>query len=550
MTGSEPLRIVVLGGGFAGAGAAMELAKRLRGERGAEVHLVSDENYAVFQPMLPEVVAGAIEPTHIVRSLRQLGDAVRFHCAAVHAIDWQRRVVTLADADSARLHELRWDRLVLALGQVVDLSRVPGMAHHSLPIKTLGDAFHLRNHVLSRLEQAELDDDEARRRWLLSFVTIGGGFSGVETAAEVHDLVRRALPSYPRARATGHRMVLVHSRDVVLNELDASLGAFAQRTMTARGVEFVMCRRSVEATPEGVRLDDGAFLAAGTVICTIGNATHPLLAGGPLPLQSGRVATDEFLRVPGFDGVFALGDAAAVPDVHRGGLCPPTAQYAVRQATTLGRNLVAALHGRPPERFSFGGLGQLAIVGHRCGVAQVAGVKLSGFLAWALWRSVYWAKLPNWVSRVRVGIDWALDLVFPRDLAKFETRRTELLGTSHWRAGDCLIREGERGDTFFVIQGGRVEIVRADPSAPQGERKVAEKGPGESFGEGALLTDAPRSATVRALTPVDVLTFRRADFRKLVANYGVLREQMERDLARHTRPSVVAPPAAPPIAPP
>jgi NADH dehydrogenase len=538
----------VLGGGFAGAGAAAELARRLRGERGAEVHLVSDENYAVFQPMLPEVVAGAIEPTHIVRSLRQLGDAVRFRCATVHAIDWQRHVVTLAEADSARLHELRWDRLVLALGQVVDLSRIPGMAHHALPIKTLGDAFHLRNHVLSRLEQAELEEDEARRRWLLSFVTIGGGFSGVETAAEVHDLVRRALPSYPRARATGHRMVVVHSRDVVLNELDASLGAFAQQTMAARGVEFLMGRRSVEATPDGVRLDDGAFLAAATVICTIGNAPHPLLAGSPLPLQSGRVVTDACLRVPGFDGIWALGDAAAVPDVRRGGTCPPTAQYAVRQATTLGKNLVASLHGQPAEPFSFGGLGQLAIVGHRCGVAQLFGAKLSGIVAWALWRSVYWAKLPSWVSRVRVGLDWALDLVFPRDLTKFEIRRTEALAASHYRAGDCLVREGERGDTFFVLQRGRVEVVRADAAAPRGEQKLAEKGPGESFGEAALLNDAPRNATVRALTAVDVLTFRRSDFQKLVASYGVMREQMERDLARHAAPAVV-PPVAPPVAP-
>lgn len=544
-----PRRIVVLGGGFAGTAAAVELARALRGEPRVEVVLVSEENYAVFQPMLPEVVAGGIEPTHIVTSLRQLGGGVRFRCARVHAIDWARRVVTLADADSSRHHALPYDQLVLALGQVVDLSRIPGMAQHALPIKTLGDAFHLRNHVLSRLEQAELEDDEARRRWLLSFVTIGGGFSGVETAAEVHDLVRRALPSYSRAQATGHRMVLVHSRDVILNELDPALGAFAQRTMAARGIEFALLRRSAEATPEGVRLDDGTFLAAGTVICTIGNAPHPLITSSPLPQQSGRVTTDACLRVTGHDGVFALGDVAAVPDVVKGGTCPPTAQYAVRQGKTLARNVVAALRGEACEPFAFGGLGQLAVVGHHCGVAQLFGFKLSGFLAWALWRGVYWAKLPSFVSKVRVGLDWLLDLVFPRDLTKFEVRRTEALATSHWRAGDCLVREGERGDTFFVIQQGRVEIVRADGTASGGERRLAEKGPGESFGETALLTDAPRNATVRALTAVDVLTFRRTDFQKLVASYGVLREQMERDLERHTVAPQVVPAPDPPAAP-
>ncbi len=549
-----PLRVVIVGGGFAGTSAALAVARELRGESGVELHLVSDENYTVFQPMLPEVVAGGIEPTHIVNPLRQLCSGLRFHCARVVAIDWERRVLTLAEADGAgdgaRRHELPFDQLVLAPGQVVDLSRLPGMAQHALPIKTLGDAFHLRNHVLSRLEQAELEDDEARRRWLLTFVTIGGGFSGVETAAEVHDLVRRALPSYPRARATGHRMVLVHSRELILNELDPKLGAFAQQTMAARGVEFRMGRRSLEATPEGVRLDDGSFLAAGTLICTIGNAPHPLLTRSPLPQEGGRVVTDEFLRVPGFAGVFALGDAAAVPDVRRGGSCPPTAQYAVRQGRTLGKNLIASLRHEPLQPFSFGGLGQLAVVGHHCGVAQLFGFKLSGTLAWVLWRSVYWAKLPSWVSRVRVGLDWLLDVVFPRDLTKFETRRTEALAVSHYRAGDCLVREGERGDTFFVMQKGRVEIVRADADAEQGECKLAEKGPGESFGETALLTDAPRNATVRALTAVDVLTFRRGDFQKLVASYGVLREQMERDLERHAVVPQAARPAREPCLPP
>ncbi|MSR48086.1 MAG: cyclic nucleotide-binding domain-containing protein [Planctomycetes bacterium] len=531
------VRIVILGGGFAGTAAAVEVARQLAREPGVQLHLVSDENYSVFQPMLPEVVAGGIEPTHIVQPLRQLAAGVRFHCARVHAIDWERRMLTLAESDSPRHHQLGWDQLVIALGQVIDLSRIPGMAQHAMPIKTLGDAFHLRNHVLSRLEQAELESDETRRRWLLTFVTIGGGFSGIETAAEVHDLVRRALPSYPRAEATGHRMVVVHSRDVILNELDPSLGAFAQQTMVGRGVEFRLGRRSQEATPDGVRLDDSTFLSAGTVICTIGNAPHPLLTGSPLPQQGGRIVTDACLRVVGRADVWALGDAAAVPDVRRGGNCPPTAQYAVRQGKQIGRNLIAALRGEPLQPFSFGGLGQLAVVGHHCGVAQICGIKLSGFVAWVLWRSVYWAKLPSFVCKVRVGLDWLLDLVFPRDLTKFETRRSEALSESHWRAGDCLVREGERGDTFFVIQKGRVEIVRADLSAPGGERRLAEKGPGESFGETALLTDSPRNATVRALTAVDVLTFKRADFQKLVASYGVLRQQMERDLARNASAS-------------
>jgi NADH dehydrogenase len=529
-------RVVILGGGFGGVSAALEFGKILRHERDVELHLVSDENYCVFQPMLPEVVAGGIEPTHIVNPIRQLCAGMQFHCATVREIDLERRVVTMhgESSDGARAIDLPFDHLVLALGQVVDLSRIPGMAQHSLPIKTLGDAFHLRNHVLSRLELADLEPNDERRKWLLTFVTVGGGFSGVETAAEIHDLIRHVLPFYPRAQSTGHHMILVHSRDLILNELDPKLGAFAQETLKERGVEFVLGRRSAEATAEGVKLDDGRFLAAGTVICTIGNAPQPLITSSELPKEGGRVVTDDCLRVPNFEDVWAIGDVAQIPDRKRGGSCPPTAQYAVRQGKRCALNVLAKIRGRPVEPFEFGGLGQLAVVGHHCGVAQVFGLKISGFVAWVLWRSVYWSKLPSFVSKVRVGLDWLLDVVFPRDITKFETRRTQSLDVSHFRAGDVIVRQGESGDRFFVIQKGSVEVVRADANGV--ETKLAEKRAGESFGEAALLTDQPRNATVRCLTAVDVLAFRRADFKKLVASYGFLREQMQRDMERHGVP--------------
>ena len=542
--GSTKKKVVILGGGFAGIGAALEFGKTIGDARDVELHLVSEENYCVFQPMLPEVVAGGIEPTHIVNPIRQLCRGMRFHCASVRSIDLTLKQITMVGTDDERPHELTYDHLVLALGQIVDLSRVPGMSQHSLPIKTLGDAFHLRNHVLRRLEQADLEEDEARRKWLLTFVTVGGGFSGVETAAEIHDLIRHVMPYYPRAMKTGHRMIVVHSRDTILNELDPKLGRFAQETMKRRGVEFELNRRSAEASPEGVKLDDGRFLACGTLICTIGNAPHPLIKGSGLPHEGGRVLADEFLRVKGVADVWAIGDNALVPDVTvkpdgRGGekgpaTCPPTAQYAVRQGARCAKNVLATVRGQPLQRFEFGGLGQLAVIGHHCGVAQVFGLRISGFVAWVLWRSVYWSKLPSFISKVRVGLDWAIDVLFPRDITKFETNRTEALAASHYREGDCIVRQGERGDCFYVLQKGRVEIVRRGDDGV--ETKLAEKGPGESFGEAALMTNAPRNATVRCLTPVDLLSFRRSDFQKLVSSYGAMRDQMQRDLERHAAP--------------
>jgi NADH dehydrogenase len=538
MAQAKTSRVVILGGGFGGIRAALEFARVARKVPEMEVHLVSEENYCVFQPLLAEVVSGGIEPTHIVNPIRQLCRSCEFHCATVQSIDLERRTVSLVGADARRVLELKWDHLVIALGQGVDLSRIPGMAEHSFPIKTLGDAFHLRNHVLSRLEQADLEPDETVRRRLLTVVTVGAGFSGVETAAEVHDMIRAVLPFYPAAARTGHRMVLVHSRDRILNELDPGLAEFAQEVLKRRGVEILFNQRTQEATPEGVKLSDGSFLAAGTMVCTVGNAPLPIVVQSGLPKEGGRVVVEETLRVKGRSDVWAVGDCAVVPDRRRGGGCPPTAQYAVRQGRQCARNVAAAVRGEPLEPFEFGGLGQLAVVGRRRGVAQVFGLKFAGLFAWMLWRSVYWSKLPGVLCKLRVGLDWAIDLFFPRDITKFEVRRTEQIRLAHYREGDVIVRQGEIGDRFYVIEKGRVEIVREEPGQPP--RRIAEKGPGESFGEVALLKDTPRTATVRCLTAVDVLSFGRADFRRLVGSYGVLRDQMERDLRSYSAPQATA----------
>ncbi len=532
MAAGEPKKIVILGGGFAGVSTAMELGRRVSQSAGVEVHLVSDENYFVFQPLLPEVVACGIEPSHILNPIRQLCPAAQFHCAEVQGIDTQHRVVSLVGADKRRERTLRYDHLVLCMGLVMDVSRIPGMAEHSLPIKTLGDAFHLRNHVLSRLEEAEIETDEMERRRLLTVVAVGGGFSGVETIAEINDMLKSVVRFYPRCRATGARMVLVHSRDRILNELHGGLAAFAQQKLMSRGVELILNSRVAEATPSGVVLSTGQTVPTATVICTVGNAPHPLLARTAFPQTQGRLVVDNCLRVQGHENVWAFGDAALVPDVRRGEHCPPTAQYALRQGTHCARNILAALEGRVLRPFEYGGLGQLAVVGRRCGVAQIMGWRIAGLSAWFLWRAVYFMKLPGLRCKLRVGLDWALDLVFPRDITKLAMERTERLRRSHFQAGDTIIRQGELGDRFYVIESGQVEILREEAGLPA--QRLATRSAGESFGEVALLRDTPRTASVRCLTAVDVISFTREDFRSLVASHTVFRTQVERDLQDRT----------------
>ena len=521
-------RVVVLGGGFAGVSTAIELGRRTRRNRSIEVHLVSDENYFVFQPLLPEVVSCGIEASHILNPIRQLCPYVRFHCATVESIDTDRKLVSLLGSDRRRVKSLRFDHLILALGLRMDLSRTPGMLEHSLPIKTMGDAFHLRNHILSKLEEADTEPDREARQKALTFVGVGGGFSGVETVAEINDMIKAVLEFYPRARATGQRVILVHSRDRILNELSDGLAQFAERKLSQRGVEAILGTRVKEATPAGVTLSDGQTINAGTVICTVGNAPHPLIGRSSLPQERGRIVADECLRVKGLEYVWALGDSALIPDVRRGGLCPPTAQYAIRQGKRCARNVLASIAGRQLRPFSFGGLGQLAVIGHHCGVAEIFGFKLAGILAWWLWRSVYFMKLPGIRCKIRVGIDWSLDLLFPPDISKLAVDRTDRLHRAHYREDDIIIKQGDIGDRFYMIEDGKVEVLEEQPGAPA--RRIATFSTGESFGEIALLRDSPRSATVRCLTPVDVVTLGRQDFRTLVGSYDVVRAQMERDI--------------------
>jgi NADH dehydrogenase len=447
----------------------------------------------------------------------------------VTGIDLQSQKVCLAGIDSRQPQVLPYDHLVISLGLTMNLSAVPGMNEHALPLKTLGDAFHLRNHVLSRLEEADNESDTERRKTLLTFVTIGGGFSGVETVAALNDMVKAVLPFYPRAQETGARMILIHSRECILQELEAGLGAFATQKLQERGVE-VRLKTTVKAiTSNKVVLSTGESLSTGTVICTVGNAPHPIMTSLPLPQERGRMLVDATLQVTGATNLWALGDAALVPDISRSGYCPPTAQYAMRQGHHCARNILAELTGGPLKPFRFSGWGQMALIGRHCGIAKVFGLKFYGLFAWALWRGVYLMKLPTFRSKVRVAIDWMFEILFPRDITKMGVERTEQVNHAHFQQGDTIIQQGEFGDRFYIIESGEVEVIRQSPGKP--EEQLSLRSAGDSFGELALLQDVPRTATVRCLTPVNVMYFNRRDFLQLIGSYHLFKTQLNKELA-------------------
>jgi NADH:quinone reductase (non-electrogenic) len=426
-------RVLILGGGFGGVYAALELEKRLGRDRHVEVTLVNRENFFLFTPMLHEVAASDLDLTNIVSPVRKLLRRTDFFEGDVIGLDLSAKTVSLIHGSDGHPHELPYDHLVLALGSVTNFFKIPGLEQRALTMKSLGDAIHLRNRLISHLEEADTECACDRRESLLTFVVAGGGFAGVETIAGINDFVREALPFYPHLTEDMVRMVLVHPGEVILPELGEELGAYAQKKLAGRKIEIRTRSRVTGISDAGIALKDGTLINARTLIWTAGTSPHPAMGALPCVKDRGRLIVNDYLEVEGFPGVWALGDCAVVPDVTTGKSCPPTAQHALRQGTVVARNIVASIRGKEKTPFKFAALGQLAAIGRRTGVAKILGFKFSGFVAWFLWRTIYLSKLPRFEKKVRVALDWTLDLFFSKDLVQYLTERSPTM--SHEERG-------------------------------------------------------------------------------------------------------------------
>lgn len=419
-------RILVLGGGFGGVHAALHLEKALRADPGVQITLVSRDNFFLFTPMLHEVAASDLDITHIVSPLRTILRRTTVFVGDVESVDLKRRRVVVSHGFEPHSHELEYDQVVVALGSITNFYGLPGLEQRALTMKTLGDAIHLRNRVIATLEEGDTEC-AAKDDGLLTFVVAGGGFAGVETLAGVNDFVREALKFYPQLSPDRIRTVLVHSGPVILPELGEKLGAYAQKKLAARGVEIITNAKVARVDELGVTLEDGRHIPSRLVVWTAGTSPHPLIHDLPCGLDRGRIVVDETLAVPGWPGVWALGDCAVVPDRRTGKPHPPTAQHALREAKTVATNITAVMRGRAPVAFDFRTIGQLAAIGRRTGVARIFGLNFSGFAAWWLWRTIYLSKLPRLEKKIRVAIDWTLDLMFSKDFVQFLTVRAPVM---------------------------------------------------------------------------------------------------------------------------
>ncbi len=546
MAEKERTRILILGGGFAGVYTAMYLDKLLRSDPGVEVALVSRENYFVFQPMLAEVVSGNIGLLDTVSPIQRLVPRCRLYIREIESIDLQNRQVTLGPGFWPQSLTLKFDHLVLALGTVTDFRGMTGLLQHALPFKNLADAVRLRNHLIHVLNEAEIESDPDRRRQLLTFVVAGGGFSGVEVAAEMNDFLRHVAKQFQNFTAADIRMVLVHSgKQILEREVGPRLSSYAQRILQSRGVEMCLENRLKTATPDAAILHNGMRIATRTVVSTVPSFPNPLIDTLDVKREGGRIVVNEHLEVPGTASVWALGDTARVPNAADNGFCPPTAQHAIRQAQTLAHNIAARIRGGEPKVFRFPGLGKMGSLGRRSAVAELFNrFRISGFPAWVLWRTVYWWKLPGIDRKLKVGFSWLLDLLIPPETVQLKLDGGSGLTQLHFEPGEYIFRKGDLGDSLYIILCGEAEVIDETPSNSDEHvsgdhvKRLATLGPGEYFGEIALLKNKTRSAAVRCTKALDLLALPQGSFQALITNLPDLKNSFEGTMERRLQREV------------
>jgi NADH:quinone reductase (non-electrogenic) len=422
-------KIVIAGGGFAGLYAAKYLDKNLARRPDVEVTLIARENFILFTPMLHEVAAGDLTPADIVNPLRRILRHVNVVEADVQDVNLGARKVLCAHGLDGGELEYDFDHLLLALGSETNFFDNAGIRDWSVTMKNLSDAALLRNRMVAFLEEATLEKDAAMRRQWLTFVIAGGGFAGAETAGAVNDFVRETAKFYPHLGDEEIRVIVIHPGDYLLPELGEELGRYAERKMRERKVEVIKGARVAGYDGWVVTLNGGMSIPAATLIWTAGVKPNAAVASLPCEKEKGRLRVDEYLQVPGYPGLWAGGDCAAVPDGYKTGIFyPPTAQHGMREAVIAAKNIERTILDQPLRPFRYRTIGMLASIGHHTGVASLFGFKFSGFIAWWMWRSVYFMKLPRFVKKLRVMIAWTLDLLFGRDIEQMITLRdvTEL----------------------------------------------------------------------------------------------------------------------------
>jgi len=524
---TDSFRIVIVGGGFAGLTLAEDLNRRVA--RDAEVVVISSENHMVFTPMLAEVAGRSLSGLDVVVSGRQVAPRSTWLTATVTGVDVKKNEVEYSRRDG-KIATLSYTHLVLACGSDINLDVVPGMAAHAYTLRTVGDGLTLGNEVIARFEQAAVEPEDAEQQRLLTVVVVGGGFTGVEAAGHLFDLMRNIHPFYPQLSHTRPRMVLLQRGARIVPEFQHdSLSEFALRKIRQNGLEVMLHTEVQEVTARYVRLRTGERINTALTLCAIGTAPAPLIKKIGLPMEHGRLKTEPDMRVTGAVNVWAFGDCAAVPNAWNEELSPPTAQFALRQARQLAANLVRVQRGEATRPFHFRPQGLLATIGHHNGVAEIYRLRFSGLVAWFLWRTIYLMKIPTFMRKLNVVVDWTWDIFFKPNIVEVHVGQQQRFKQAHYAAGDFVFRKGEPGGAYFVVKAGSAGLYLDEASAP-----LVTWMKGDHFGELAILEDAAHPtyrASVKAETPLDLIVIEPADFARLAESLGALQKELEHSLS-------------------
>ena len=517
----NPVRVVVVGGGFAAVQFAKTLRSKLRASE-CDILLFSRENHMVFHPLLADVAGASINADAAAAPLRQMLPGIECRTERVQRINLSSSEIEFDDGKGA-LTRLHYDHVAVACGAESNLGIIPGMSDHAFAFKVMRDAIELRQQIVRQMESAEAATDPNLRRWHLSFIIVGAGFSGVEVAGEINELVRSSTRFYQNFRKEDVVVSLVHSQDQILPEVAPKLREFARKKMGKAGITMLLNTRAVAATHEGVELNDGRMLPGATVVCTIGTAISPIVQALDVPKERGRIRTTPEMRIEGQTNAWAIGDCAYIINAFDNKPAAPTAQFAERQGRQAALNVVRILKAEPTQPFRFKALGQLCSIGGYQAVAEMLGVHISGFVAWLLWRGVYLFKLPTWSRRIKVGLDWSWDVLFPRDLSFLNTDTTQQATHAYYRPGDFIQLQGEPARVFSIIEEGQVEVLQKD-SQTSDTKLVAVLCKGDFFGEGALLGNRPHETSIRARSAVRLRQIGSALFSELAGSFAPLRD--------------------------
>jgi NADH dehydrogenase len=520
-------KVLILGGGFSGFFTARHLKKLLKNK--VSVELINRENYFVFQPLLPEVAGGSISAQNAVSPLRFLIRDIKIRKAEVESIDTEAQTVTIFQGVQRRPTHLAYDHLVIALGSDSDLSRTPGLQEHALTMKTLDDARKLRAHVIERLEHADITQLPEVKEGALTFTVIGGGFSGIETVGEIKDLIDRSLKYYPNINASEIRVVLLEFAERVLSEMPASLASYAVEKLKKRGVELHLGVGVSECTGTQLVTTNGEVINTRTIIATIGNSPSPVITKFPIAQENGRILVDRTLKVKDTINIWSIGDCATIPlnekPKSRDDFAPPTAQFAVREAKRLAQNIKAEFENKPLKPFQYNSKGALASLGAGRGVAEIFGVKLTGRLAWLIWRAYYILFLPGLATKISVLWNWIMDSMSPRSVVQLYSEKTPEARYVHYRAGDRVYEIGSKSDGVYTIISGKIKITGIDSKT--GKEKSRSLIAGDHFGERLLIGATRRVATAVAEENTKVLVFSQQEFLKFAEGLPFFKKYFE-----------------------